>query len=125
MQLQSAGDNMRELDALVSHVHPCRSQDRATANPISDRRQRTGFNLEHGAEELSQWFAVVTLHRYADALVVPEAEPLVAYIRSIGVLTEDELVRFQHHVEAVIERQGPVDISKDVGMFEACQSNPG
>ena len=118
-------DNMRELDALVSHVHPFSSQDRAAANPMSDRRQRTGFNLEHGAEELSQWFAFVTLHRYADALVVPEAEPLVAYIRSIGVLTEDELMRFQHHVEEVIERHGPIYISKDVGMFEACQSNPG
>ena len=118
-------DNMRELDALVSHVHPFSSQDRAAANPMSDRRQRTGFNLEHGAEELSQWFAFVTLHRYADALVVPEAEPLVAYIRSIGVLTEDELMRFQHHVEEVIERHGPISISKDVGMFEACQSNPG
>jgi SAM-dependent methyltransferase len=118
-------DNMRELDALVSHIHPFHSQDRATANPISDRRQRMGFNLEHGAEELSQWFTVVALHRYADALVVPEAEPLVAYIRSIGILTEDELVRFQHHVEEVIERQGPVHISKDVGMFEACQSSTG
>ncbi len=116
-------DNMRELDALVTHVHPFRSQDRAAASPISDRRRLTGFNLEHGAEELSQWFAAVTLHHYADALVVPEAEPLVAYIRSIGGLTEDELARFQHHVEEVIERQGPIYISKDVGMFEACQLN--
>jgi SAM-dependent methyltransferase len=114
-------DNMHELDALVSHVHPFRSQDRATANPISDRRRHTGFNLEHGAAELSQWFAVVTLHRYVDALVVPEAEPLVAYVRSTGVLTEDELVRFQHYVAEVIERRGPIHISKDVGMFEACQ----
>ena len=116
-------DNMQELDALVSHVHPFSSQDRAAANPISDRRRHTGFNLEHGAEELSQWFAFVTLHRYADALVVPEAEPLVAYVKSIGILTEDELARFQYHVEAVIERQGPIHISKDVGMFEACQSD--
>jgi len=116
-------DNMRELDALVTHVHPFRSQDRAAASPISDRRRLTGFNLEHGAEELSQWFAAVTLHHYADALVVPEAEPLVAYIRSIGGLPEDELARFQHHVEEVIERQGPIYISKDVGMFEACQLN--
>jgi ubiquinone/menaquinone biosynthesis C-methylase UbiE len=115
-------DNMQELDALVSHVHPFRSQERAAANPISDRRQRTGFNLEHGAEELSQWFTTVTLHRYADALIVPEVEPLVAYVRSIGVLTEDELVRFQHHVEEVLERHGPIHISKDVGMFEACQA---
>jgi ubiquinone/menaquinone biosynthesis C-methylase UbiE len=116
-------DNMRELDALVSHIHPFHSQDRAAANPISDRRRHTGFNLEHGAEELSQWFALVTLYRYADALVVPEAEPLVAYIRSIGILTEDELVRFHYHVTDVIEQQGPIHISKDVGMFEACPSD--
>ena len=114
--------NMRELDALVSRVHPLHSQGRDTANPISDRRLPTGFNLEHGAEELSRWFACVTLHHYADALVVPAAEPLVAYIRSMGALTEDELARFQHHVEAVIARHGPIHISKDVGMFEACQS---
>lgn len=118
-------DNMRELDALVAHVHLRRSQARAAANPISDRRRRTGFNLEYGAEEISQWFALVTLHHYADALVVPAAEPLVAYVRSTGALTEDELARFQHHVEAVIARQGPIHISKDVGMFEACQSDIG
>jgi ubiquinone/menaquinone biosynthesis C-methylase UbiE len=27
-------DNMRELDASVSHVYPVRSQDRAAANPL-------------------------------------------------------------------------------------------
>jgi ubiquinone/menaquinone biosynthesis C-methylase UbiE len=116
-------DNTHELDALVSRVHPPRSQERTTANPISDRRLPTGFNLEHGAEELSQWFAFITLHRYADALVVPAAEPLVAYVRSTGALTEDELARFQHYVEEVIEQHGPLHISKDVGMFEACQSD--
>jgi ubiquinone/menaquinone biosynthesis C-methylase UbiE len=116
-------DNMHELDALVSRVHPLRSRERVAANPMSDRRRHTGFNLEHGATELSQWFACVTLHRYADALVVPAAEPLVAYVRSTGVLTEDELARFQHHVEEVIAQQGTIQISKDAGMFEACQSD--
>lgn len=116
-------DNMHELDALVSRVHPRRSQGRATAHPMSDRRLHTGFNLEHGAAELSQWFTCVTLHRYADALVVPAAEPLVAYVRSTGALTEDELATFQQHVEEVIVQQGPIHISKDVGMFEACQSD--
>jgi hypothetical protein len=53
--------------------------------------------------------------------VVPEAEPLVAYVRSTGRLTEGELTRFQRHVEAVIERSGPIRISKEVGLFEASQ----
>jgi hypothetical protein len=74
-----------------------------------------------GAAELSQWFTAVTLHRYADALIVPEAAPLVAYVRSTGRLTEDELIRFQDHIEDVMKRNGPFRISKDVGMFEASQ----
>ena len=114
-------DNMRELDALVAQVHPLRAPGGDAANPMSDRRLRTGFNLEHGAAELSQWFTAVTLHRYADALVVPEAESLVAYVRSTGRLTEDELTRFQGHVEDVIQRHGSIRISKDGGMFEASQ----
>jgi ubiquinone/menaquinone biosynthesis C-methylase UbiE len=114
-------DNMHELDALVSRVRPIRSQSADAANPMSDRRLRTGFNLEHGAAELSQWFTSVTIHRYADALVVPEAESLVAYVRSTGRLTEDELTRFQSHVEDVMQRHGPIRISKAVGMFEASQ----
>jgi SAM-dependent methyltransferase len=112
-------DNMRELDALIQRFRHARSPESVTARPMNDSRLPHGFNLEHGAVELSHWFTSVTLHRYADALVVPEAEPLVAYVRSMGRLTEDELARFQRHVNAVIKHSGPIRISKDVGMFEA------
>lgn len=112
-------DNMRELDALVQPFqHPDARRDVAF-RPLSDRRLRHGFNLENGAAEIAPWFACVTLHRYEDALVVPEAEPLVAYVRSTEHLTEDELSRFQRHIEAVMARHGPIHISKDMGMFEA------
>jgi SAM-dependent methyltransferase len=114
-------DTMRELEALVQRFHHPRSPASGIARPMNDSRLPSGFNLEHGAAELSQWFSSVTLHRYADALVVPEAEPLVAYIRSTGRLTEDELTRFQDHVEDVMKRNGPIRISKEVGMFEASQ----
>jgi SAM-dependent methyltransferase len=114
-------DNMRELDLLIQRFrHACAPESRA-ARPMNDSRLPNGFNLEHGAAELCRWFASVTLHRYADALVVPEAEPLVTYVRSAGRLTEDELMRFQGHVEGVIRRHGPIRIGKDVGMFEASQ----
>lgn len=115
-------DNMRELDALVQRFRHASTQGGSGASrPMNDSRLPQGFNLEHGAAELSHWFAVITLHRYDDALVVPEAEPLVAYVRSTGRLTEDELARFQRHIEAVIAQHGPTRISKDVGMFEASQ----
>jgi SAM-dependent methyltransferase len=114
-------DNMRELDAFVARVHPRLAQSGDAVHALSDRRLRTGFNLEHGAAELSPWFTCVTLHRYTDALVVPEAESLVAYVKSTGRLTEDELTRFQGYVEDLLQRHGPIRISKDVGMFEASQ----
>jgi ubiquinone/menaquinone biosynthesis C-methylase UbiE len=114
-------DNMRELDALVQRFRHAPAQGSGASRPMNDSRLPQGFNLEHGTAELSQWFAAVTLHRYVDALVVPDAEPLVAYVRSTGRLTEDELSRFQHHIEAVIEQHGPIRISKDVGMFEVSQ----
>lgn len=117
--------NMHELDALVAHIHTLGSQVPATADPINDRRLRTGFNLEHGAEELCRWFTFVTLHRYPDALIVPAAEPLVAYVRSTGVLAEEDLARLHHHAEGLIAKQGPIHISKDAGMFEACQPDAG
>jgi SAM-dependent methyltransferase len=114
-------DTMRELDDLVQRFRHVPAQASGALRPMNDSRLPQGFNLEHGAAELSHWFAAVTLHRYVDALVVPDAEPLVAYVRSTGRLTEDELSRFQHHIEAVIEQHGPIRISKDVGMFEVSQ----
>jgi SAM-dependent methyltransferase len=114
-------DNMRELDALVQRFRYAHSPERGTSRPMNDNRLPHGFNLEHGAVELSRWFTSITLHRYADALVVPETEPLVAYVRSTGRLTEDELTQFQDHLEDVMKRHGPLRISKEVGMFEAFQ----
>ena len=114
-------DNMRELDAFVQRVRHARS-DNETVPSLSDFRLPHGFNLEHGAAELAQWFPSVTLHHHADALVVPDAEPLVAYVRSTGRLTDDELLRFHQQMEAVIARHGSVRISKDVGMFEVSRA---
>ena len=44
-----------------------------------------GLYLDEGAAELSEWFTV-EVHRYANALVVTEADPLIAYILSLEVI---------------------------------------
>jgi hypothetical protein len=121
----SSRDNMRELDDLMNLFRPAGPQHLETGRLLSNRRLSTGFNLEHGAAELAQWFSFVTLHRYDDALVVPEVEPLVAYVRSTGYLTEDAVARFQCHVAARMERDGPIHIRKDRGMFEAQRPDAG
>ena len=41
-----------------------------------------GFNLENGAQQLARWFPEIKLHRLENTLVVTEAEPLLAVVRS-------------------------------------------
>jgi SAM-dependent methyltransferase len=50
----------------------------------STERTRHPFTLESGVLELAQWFSQVTISRHEDALMVTEAEPLLAYyIKSV------------------------------------------
>jgi hypothetical protein len=63
----------------------------------------------------------VTLHRYPSALVVTEAEPLVAFVASfagdaLAGARRDEFTRF---VEQRLAADGAIHITKDTGLFEA------
>jgi ubiquinone/menaquinone biosynthesis C-methylase UbiE len=80
------------------------------------------FSLENGRSELARRFANIDMHRYDDALVVPDPDPLVAYVLSTpaaSALQGDRAARFADYVEAHIARNGPMHISKDSGMFVA------
>lgn len=89
--------------------------------PAAPQRSVLNFNLENGREQLARWFAGVTLHRYDDALVVTEAEPLIAYVlstsslRGVGV----ERTALRELVEGELARHGTIRISKDTGLFAA------
>ena len=77
------------------------------------------FTLENGAGELAGWFEAIRLERYEDALVVTEAEPIVAYVFSGrgGQQGADRRAAFLRFVEQEIQRSGAIHISKDSGMF--------
>ena len=82
------------------------------------------FSLENGQAQLAKCFAEVILHRYHDALVIPEAEPLVAYVTSslAGpklILAADRLAQFRSFVADRIARDGSIRVTKETGMFEA------
>jgi ubiquinone/menaquinone biosynthesis C-methylase UbiE len=80
------------------------------------------FSLENGTAQLARQFSSVTLHRYEDALVVTEAQPLIAYILSgqAGrVLVGEKQQRLQALIEQELAARGAIHISKDSGMFEA------
>jgi len=108
-----------ELDDLLHRFIPPQPGARPFGNLFNDNFLDSGFNLEHGGSELNRWFASVTLHRYDDALIVPAAEPLVAYVRASTDLPDDRLAELRRYLDDLLTHDGPLRISKDVGMFEA------
>jgi hypothetical protein len=61
----------------------------------------------------------VHLQRYENALVVSEAEPLVAYIMSGRRLRAEQHDLFRRFVEQEMVTHGPTTITIDAGMFAA------
>lgn len=109
--------HMRELDELAHRFEP-------DAELLFDGNQTHSFILENGVEQLSQWFTNVTLRQYKDALLITEAEPLVAYVLSMIRLVEntlegDKIVEFTKFVEEELARHGAIHVTKANGLFEA------
>ena len=82
------------------------------------------FTLETGYGELSQWFSHVSLARYEDKLVVTESEPLVAFVLAslsseISRKRQQALIQF---VEKELESYGAIQVTRDIGLFEAISS---
>lgn len=103
---------MRQYDDLVMKFA---SKDQKLFNQ-SEAYLKTYFSLENGAVELADWFAKVDVKHY-DALVITEAEPLVAYVESSGHLKGEPLSKFRDHVIELIKSQGAIHIDKIVGVI--------
>ena len=103
-------NHMRELYELVRRVEP---------DAYSDLLAGLAFSLENGRGHLAPWFARIDLRRYEDALVVNEAEPLCAYIRSSDRLSDEALEACRRLVAREIAERGSVRITKDAGLFVA------
>lgn len=102
---------LRELRELLAQV----GIDASSIDVASE------FGLENGAEQLARHFERVSLSQYPDALIVTEAEPLVAYALSTSCAAElrPRLDAFRCLVEREIATKGSNDMSKESGLFEA------
>lgn len=106
--------HLRELHELAARLAPELSRWGGAAVD--------GFNLENGGAQLAQHFAAVELRRFPNALVVTEAAPLVAFILSMHVAdqaSEQQRAELLAQVEAILREQGPIQITKDTGIFVA------
>jgi ubiquinone/menaquinone biosynthesis C-methylase UbiE len=88
-------------------------------------RSSNSFTLENGPAQLSQWFGRVTLRRYEDSFVIPEAMPLVDFILSGTLkLSPDRKDDFIEFVKGELQQCGGIlYITKDSGVFEASHDN--
>ncbi|MEW9701720.1 methyltransferase domain-containing protein [Paenibacillus sp. SI8] len=80
------------------------------------------FQLDHASEILSHLFSEVELFRYDDYLLVTEVQPLIYYMTSTPMnarerLTGDKLHHFTCYLEALLEREGQLHITKDIGIL--------
>ena len=121
----NGADHMKELDAVARTALP------ATLAVLAERRDElAGFRLENGREILGRWFDRVERHDAGHPLVVPDAEPLVAYLASVGGLHETLRERDPRERERLLDdaidrvrdqiaRLGPVRITRATGLFVA------
>jgi ubiquinone/menaquinone biosynthesis C-methylase UbiE len=81
------------------------------------------FNLENGAEQLSQWFSVVEKKLYPGDLWVTEAQPLVDYVYSTPrvqqMIPVDQREAMRVFFQARIDQADGILIRKDTGLFLA------
>ena len=88
----------------------------------SDFGRAYGFHLENGRDQLAPWFSTIALHRYDDALIVTEAEPLIAFLLSTRIastLDDDARAKLVGRVEQELAAHGAIHVTKVIGLFEA------
>ena len=102
--------HMAEMHELILTLNP---------DAYPEGRSEERFGLENGREQLAPWFADVEVRLYDDELVVPHAEPLIAYVRSLSRLSEAQLAQAKERVASEIRAQRAFRVTKNSGMFVA------
>lgn len=109
--------HMAECDALVVRFDPAQAGAPRVSQP---------FDLENGAAQLERFFAVVSLRRLENALVVTEADPLADYILSLpyaagwSAARQTELRTFV--ARALAAEGGATRIGSEAGLFQALRT---
>jgi ubiquinone/menaquinone biosynthesis C-methylase UbiE len=102
--------HLRELDDMIRSVVP-------DFPAIS-----SSFTLENGESLIQGHFEDIMLLRYEDSLVVPDVSALSSYVGSMASLvrtTEEQLRAIDGVIEHEMNRNSPISISKDSGVFVA------
>jgi SAM-dependent methyltransferase len=107
--------HLGEMNALVSRFDPVTPYWEGFSAMES-------FTLENGGDQLKSHFSEVTILRYDDALIVPEADVIVAYMLSgpaKSLVSAEKAADLKRFVEQELAANGPLRITKDSGLFKA------
>jgi ubiquinone/menaquinone biosynthesis C-methylase UbiE len=82
----------------------------------------SGFTLENGTNQLAPWLKQIEIRYYHDALVITEAEPLLAYILSMIpreelFVRDSDITKLSVKISKLIDQNGSIYIQKSTGMF--------
>lgn len=93
---------------------------RVSPNAFRDKEGSSDwFSLENGRKELDDWFSDVRLLKYEDALRITESGPLVAYFKSFGRLSDQELRELERIANREVAGRGAIHIRKQPGLLVA------
>jgi ubiquinone/menaquinone biosynthesis C-methylase UbiE len=88
-------------------------------------RERGGFSLAGARDELAQFFESIELIHLRGELRVPEVQPVIDYVESMGLrqpLSAEQLDEIGRVVKGEIERRGYFRVSTETGLCRALTS---
>lgn len=105
------------------HLHQIRDLHRrfGEQHDVGEITEELTFRLENGPAHLTPWMSEVSVKRFDDALVVPEVDPMLAYMCS-GLryqVDSHQVGPLRTFLEQEIARNGAIHVDKDTGMFVA------
>jgi SAM-dependent methyltransferase len=120
--------NMPEIQALVRRAVMLLAPP-GMSNPRVPAQHTDQFTLESGTRMLSRHFYAVVRHDLPGTLVVPDAEPIIAYVESTrsvrevelppGVKWDDVMLIMRDQINRLIEHFGELQVNKLAGVLVA------
>lgn len=109
-------NNLKELSGLFRDCFSAAERQRRT---VAD-----AFGLENGEELLQPFFGDVSRRNFENSLLVTEAGPLIGYLLSAQghvaeFMTRERIQTFDAYLTNIIQKNGPIRMTKESGLFIA------
>jgi SAM-dependent methyltransferase len=85
---------------------------------VPGQRWSRTFGLENGRAQLARFFSDVEVELYRDSLRVTEVEPVIEFVRSLGMpVLDDDVAKLAAQAESAIARDGAFHVTTATGLI--------